>query len=126
MDIHIKVSVPFRGISFLNSEKSSANPSDKKEVSVPFRGISFLNTPIYDYKGKYKNPFPSPSGVSHFSISDGKINVGYPDIGFRPLPGYLISQSSVWIQLYTYFSFPSPSGVSHFSIKGLTLAGEIP
>ena len=92
-------------------------PDDRVEisVSVPFRGISFLN-------GSTRNAswlilFPSPSGVSHFSIYTIQLTkkdyhfVSVPFRGisflnsillrsfirmigtcFRPLPGYLISQ----------------------------------
>ena len=60
-------------------------------------------------------PFPSPSGVSHFSIFAGVL-IGAL-LSFRPLPGYLISQlNNPNMTLTTNHTFPSPSGVSHFSI----------
>ena len=37
------------------------------------------------------NKFPSPSGVSHFLIKETEIREREQEIGFRPLPGYLIS-----------------------------------
>ena len=43
----------------------------KPTVSVPFRGISFLN-PIF-LQSKFTKAFPSPSGVSHFSIYKKKL-----------------------------------------------------
>mgnify|MGYP005787514639 CR=1 FL=1 len=59
------VSVPFRGISFLNN--ICRDNIIFGNVSVPFRGISFLN--ITTFRSFNKVFF-----------------------GFRPLPGYLISQ----------------------------------
>ena len=82
--------------------------------------------------------FPSPSGVSHFSIilskqenhvicfrplpgyliSQFKQLFQYHQLRdcFRPLPGYLISQFNVMGLQDLSIKFPSPSGVSHFSI----------
>ena len=40
-------------------------------VSVPFRGISFLNDSDY-FRHAVQYQFPSPSGVSHFSIGTGQ------------------------------------------------------
>ena len=59
-------------------------------VSVPFRGISFLNSG--DRRTLLFTAFPSPSGVSHFSIR---------------------IRQTIQLQI---LEFPSPSGVSHFSI----------
>ena len=85
----IIVSVPFRGISFLNGIVTVL-PSPNMSVSVPFRGISFLNI---------------------FNVQHGLFAVC-----FRPLPGYLISQSDCTLHCQVCLTFPSPSGVSHFSI----------
>ena len=66
-------------------------------VSDPFRGI----------------PFPN---VNHRSCA---VHVVF---SFRPLPGYLISQSeSRKMVNWRLQRFPSPSGVSHFSIIMLIL-----
>ena len=64
------VSVPFRGISFLN-QKNRMRHERIRKVSVPFRGISFLNEIMKIYFER-TNGFPSPSGVSHFSIKTNK------------------------------------------------------
>ena len=60
--------------------------------------------------------FPSPSGVSHFSIMMQRSASAQIAIGFRPLPGYLISQCRPSTQRFDKWPFPSPSGVSHFSM----------
>ena len=86
----LAVSVPFRGISFLNISFTSFMIFSLL-VSVPFRGISFLNS-VPGAAGALKmDKFPSPSGVSHFSMGRRKVKTGT-------------------------VLFPSPSGVSHFSI----------
>ena len=65
MYVTLFVSVPFRGISFPNLLAVN-NRKPQKKVSVPFRGISFPNLPeSVDLSG---------------------------NIGFRPLPGHLISK----------------------------------
>ena len=86
-DYHF-VSVPFRGISFLNIV--NATPHSVTLVSVPFRGISFLNGHHHNYDS-IRFWFPSPSGVSHFSIQRS-LYATFLCLSFRPLPGYLISQ----------------------------------
>ena len=110
------VSVPFRGISFLNPFVTIKQQEDTV-VSVPFRGISFLN---YVY-GESENGFvfPSPSGVSHFSIVYLVELITDPEVSFRPLPGYLISQYREGT--HSKYRFPSPSGVSHFSMKSILI-----
>ena len=73
-------------------------------VSVPFRGISFLNT-IQRAENVGFEPFPSPSGVSHFSMRSCLYPTNRVFTSFRPLPGYLISQSFI-VPLYdSIFSF---------------------
>ena len=42
----IKVSVPSRGLSYLNVNKAVLNALGGKNVSVPSRGLSYLNTLI--------------------------------------------------------------------------------
>ena len=107
-----RVSVPFRGISFLNIFNVQHGlfavcfrplpgylisqyiiillNGGQRYVSVPFRGISFLNIPLPCGMILLFVLFPSPSGVSHFSIQE--IAEHYFSQRFRPLPGYLISQ----------------------------------
>ncbi len=58
------VSVPFRGFYLLNAK---TYPSDSAlAVSVPFRGFYLLNYELGAWDNEYE--FPSPSGVSIFSI----------------------------------------------------------
>ena len=59
-------------------------------VSVPFRGFYLLNAAM-NYILKVCNSFPSPSGVSIFSIRK-RFNDNKNHFGFRPLPGFLSSQ----------------------------------
>ena len=85
------VSVPFRGISFLNKNVPGLLKTVAR-VSVPFRGISFLNTmdEIYDVVQLIKVSVPF-RGISFLNVG----SVRFPNVaqgGFRPLPGYLISQ----------------------------------
>ena len=62
-------------------------------VSVPFRGFYLLNAAM-NYILKVCNSFPSPSGVSIFSIRK-RFNDNKNHFGFRPLPGFLSSQSGL-------------------------------
>ena len=59
-------------------------------VSVPFRGISFPNITNVTLTN-YELAFPSPSGASHFQI-ENHMNGATPVVCFRPLPGHLISK----------------------------------
>ena len=87
-----------------------------------------------------KSGFPSPSGVSIFSILikqlfayrslsfrplpgflSSQLEYMYFVVvrdlkGFRPLPGFLSSQSSIIFERSYFYGFPSPSGVSIFSM----------
>ena len=85
------VSVPFRGFYLLN-EHPWIFKVQSLRVSVPFRGFYLLNQNACNERSRRKKQFPSPSGVSIFSIKEGT---------------YMIIASTV---------FPSPSGVSIFSI----------
>ena len=60
------VSVPYRGATFLN-ENSTFTMEFIGPVSVPYRGATFLN-PCSQVKGFGTNRFPSPIGELHFSI----------------------------------------------------------
>ena len=127
------------GVSHFSIENNNVIKVFEPSVSVPFRGISFLNITLRLISRKGCK-FPSPSGVSHFSIKAFRLSSFARHSGFRPLPGYLISQFK---QLFQYhqlrdcfrplpgylisqfnvmglqdlsIKFPSPSGVSHFSI----------
>ena len=61
------VSVPFRGISFPNWITRFWSVGFLR-VSVPFRGISFPNPFFRLPSPSGFQPFPSPSGASHFQI----------------------------------------------------------
>jgi len=58
-------------------------------VSVPFRGLWFLNNTGLCYQTSIQK-FPSPFGVYGFSIKrqDGTFGLA----GFRPLSGFMVSQ----------------------------------
>ena len=113
MQLELTVSVPFPGILFLNEQLSLSDiwivefPSPSRgsyfsircfgchskkvaKVSVPFPGILFLNC-----EGMVVHTsdcrFPSPSRGSYFSIYSKQWKTILM-IGFRPLPGDLISQ----------------------------------
>ncbi len=60
------VSVPLRGITFLNTFPSCIRI--RKTVSVPLRGITFLNMTSEEIKRICNERFPSPYGELHFSI----------------------------------------------------------
>ena len=132
----LAVSVPFRGISFLND-------SDYFRHAVQYQfpspsGVSHFSIGTGQDRSRSPPQFPSPSGVSHFSICweldharYNRVSVPFRGISFlnifnvqhglfavcfRPLPGYLISQSDCTLHCQVCLTFPSPSGVSHFSI----------
>ena len=114
------------------------NERDAK-VSVPYRGATFLNLNQEVVKRKNQR-FPSPIGELHFSIlSNGlhclilnAVSVPYRgatflnsswllkngvEQGFRPLSGSYISQLE-WVKYCgkVWIKFPSPIGELHFSI----------
>ena len=134
----IMVSVPFRGFYLLNLDFTFIY-SLEEAVSVPFRGFYLLNSrnfvswvmtaeksfrPLPGFLSsqfgwlkthavRNVHLFPSPSGVSIFSIIPEErrqcFMVSVPFRGF-----YLLNQSLTSIEL-TRVKFPSPSGVSIFS-----------
>ena len=65
--IFVCVSVPYRGATFLNASRNSHKDGDTT-VSVPYRGATFLNTRIINKKTTSVELFPSPIGELHFSI----------------------------------------------------------
>ena len=84
-------------------------------VSVPFRGFYLLNIGFF-VDGEAGDAFPSPSGVSIFSIKLGgkqkwKLKVSVPFRGF-----YLLNEDTALNYGFAADKFPSPSGVSIFSI----------
>ena len=60
-----RVSVPYRGATFLNGKKDYRR-SSSTEVSVPYRGATFLNVVLPTIT--CLTEFPSPIGELHFSI----------------------------------------------------------
>ena len=90
-NVPVKVSVPYRGATFLNSlwfshyivdhcfrplsgsyiSQYVASPVisiPDKVVSVPYRGATFLNGKMQNIVEFIKEGFPSPIGELHFSI----------------------------------------------------------
>ena len=65
------VSVPFRGFYLLNHLRLMES-TVYGEVSVPFRGFYLLNAVMIEINARDAKKFPSPSGVSIFSISINK------------------------------------------------------
>ena len=93
----IRVSVPYRGATFLNHVHRTNGK--KNSVSVPYRGATFLNNSLMRLPAGGRK-FPSPIGELHFSI-----------VQEEQLVGYLL--------------FPSPIGELHFSIYGITSDAEL-
>ena len=62
-------------------------------VSVPYRGATFLNDPAKQLKKAGTTGFPSPIGELHFSIWKQECYTFILWNGFRPLSGSYISQS---------------------------------
>ena len=85
----IRVSVPYRGATFLNHVHRTNGK--KNSVSVPYRGATFLNNSLMRLPAGGRK-FPSPIGELHFSM-DKKGREGL-----------------------TVIEFPSPIGELHFSI----------
>ena len=87
-----RVSVPYRGATFLNDDGETVTLKASVSVSVPYRGATFLNwiTPN-SHQNCTCSRFPSPIGELHFSIN--------------------------WLELIEKkYEFPSPIGELHFSI----------
>ena len=63
--LYEKVSVPYRGATFLNRQPSIDDSCS--DVSVPYRGATFLNEKYPTCKFSIRT-FPSPIGELHFSI----------------------------------------------------------
>ena len=61
----IMVSVPYRGLIFLNIATFFQPHSS---VSVPYRGLIFLNEVEFVARSCTREPFPSPTGDLYFSI----------------------------------------------------------
>ena len=85
-----KVSVPYRGATFLNKRTMEFNRRDRR-VSVPYRGATFLN--LINVLGVTK---------------DTKVSVPYRGATFLNQPVVVFDTSFAW--------FPSPIGELHFSI----------
>ena len=84
----IRVSVPYRGATFLNHVHRTNGK--KNSVSVPYRGATFLNNSLMRLPAGGRK-FPSPIGELHFSIRL-KLSINLSVTGFRPLSGSYISQ----------------------------------
>ena len=84
----IRVSVPYRGATFLNHVHRTNGK--KNSVSVPYRGATFLNNSLMRLPAGGRK-FPSPIGELHFSIG-GRITYIISPRSFRPLSGSYISQ----------------------------------
>ena len=111
--LYEKVSVPYRGATFLN-QYEDVSKLDGETVSVPYRGATFLNKSMKTQHYHLSRKFPSPIGELHFSILkygrlDNVFVVSVPYRGatflnrpeksdsksnksFRPLSGSYISQ----------------------------------
>ena len=134
----IRVSVPYRGLIFLNC--SGFNFARGFEsVSVPYRGLIFLNCSCkirnhwfsiisVPYRGLiFLNGHPTKSHIFNSCVSvpyRGLIFLNclslsvWIDNGssFRPLPGTYISQYKNTGDVFASQSFPSPTGDLYFSI----------
>ena len=84
----IRVSVPYRGATFLNHVHRTNGK--KNSVSVPYRGATFLNNSLMRLPAGGRK-FPSPIGELHFSIKEGVL-YDEKENSFRPLSGSYISQ----------------------------------
>ena len=84
----MKVSVPSRGLIYLNELKR--DDEFIRIVSVPSRGLIYLNVQHVKQKGG-ENRFPSPLGDLYISIRKPSF-YQYLCPGFRPLSGTYISQ----------------------------------
>ena len=84
----IRVSVPYRGATFLNHVHRTNGK--KNSVSVPYRGATFLNNSLMRLPAGGRK-FPSPIGELHFSIRLPK-RIIKELLCFRPLSGSYISQ----------------------------------
>ena len=85
----IRVSVPYRGATFLNHVHRTNGK--KNSVSVPYRGATFLNNSLMRLPAGGRK-FPSPIGELHFSIRISNIIQNPSEECFRPLSGSYISQ----------------------------------
>ena len=87
----MKVSVPYRGATFLNSNYSCID-GQHRLVSVPYRGATFLNLIKQPGDRRSAAEFPSPIGELHFSIVISELEKNLAKDSFRPLSGSYISQ----------------------------------
>ena len=110
-----KVSVPYRGATFLNS-LLWVLCSNCSLVSVPYRGATFLN-PTYGTLTLFRAPCFRPLSGSYISQSLEMPANCHEDVkGFRPLSGSYISQLYYEESKRNHKKFPSPIGELHFSI----------
>ena len=133
------VSVPYRGATFLNTEKTKEEIAAKKAfpspigelhfsmkkkwlyvvlavVSVPYRGATFLN--LFQSSSQEKKSVSVPYRGATF-LNSNTINRGKEiKNSFRPLSGSYISQSVTnTLSDSSEYVFPSPIGELHFSIR---------
>ena len=88
-EIRFRVSVPYRGATFLNR---NTNYNNRKElvISVPYRGATFLNRAWELVKKSAMTDFRPLSG-SYISQSN-VLSEYVKNVNFRPLSGSYISQ----------------------------------
>ena len=112
-EIRFRVSVPYRGATFLNR---NTNYNNRKElvISVPYRGATFLNRAWELVKKSAMTDFRPLSG-SYISQSN-VLSEYVKNVNFRPLSGSYISQYKCMVYRLQVIIFPSPIGELHFSI----------
>ena len=110
------VSVPCRGLWFLNLPKPSPKERRRTVFPSPVGVYGFSIKKSFQDFTCSKRKFPSPVGVYGFSIYAGWRKFGLRQ-GFRPLSGFMVSQWSVaYPRRNATLRFPSPVGVYGFSI----------
>ena len=113
-----RISVPYRGVTFLNNVVSLFCMSILYLISVPYRGVTFLNESM-KFSMSCLTLFPSPIGELHFSMEKIFIDKLGEFKNFRPLSGSYISQLYERLYERNCSRFPSPIGELHFSIPSL-------
>ena len=86
-----QVSVPYRGITFLNENEGNKN-ENCLFVSVPYRGITFLNKRSKIRKAYSDREVSVPyRGITFLNVANRKLFTDFQRKSFRPLPGNHIS-----------------------------------
>ena len=102
--------------SYISQYRERNTNAMVKRVSVPYRGATFLNNHInWNYGNRY-TLFPSPIGELHFSIKsrmpDNRNELFPSPIGELHFSIFSLSSTKLFPQ-----RFPSPIGELHFSIN---------